>query len=108
MIWSAADTAKRRESRMGEFTGYYRFPSIHGNRIVFTYEDDQWLFDEETETATRLTTSEGMALNGIISPDGKYLAFAGSDRGVKEVYTLDLESGATHRLTYTGYAEPIA
>ncbi len=40
--------------------GYYRFPSVHGDTIVFTSEGDLWSVSIHGGAAQRLTTSPGM------------------------------------------------
>jgi len=50
--------------------GYYRFPAIHGETIVFTAEGDLWVVGAEGGMARRLTTHHGQETNAEISPDG--------------------------------------
>ncbi len=82
--------------------GYYRFPSIHGDTIVFTAEGDLWRASAAGGTAHRLTTHAGFELLPAISPDGKWVAFTAQYEGPQEVYVMPLTGGLPHRLTWEG------
>ena len=82
--------------------GYYRFPAIHGDTIVFTSEGDLWTVDVRGGTARRLTSHEGMETNPAISPDGLTLAFSAQYEGPTEVYTMPLAGGLPSRRTFAG------
>jgi tricorn protease len=68
--------------------GYYRFPAVHGESIVFTAEGDLWSASIHGGAAQRLTTSPGMERFASISPDGKMVAFQANYEGPDEVYTM--------------------
>jgi tricorn protease len=80
--------------------GYYRFPTIHANRVVFVCEDDLWSVDLQDGLARRLTTNPGVALHPSLSPDGKLLAYTSRDEGSTEVYLMSALGGPSRRLTY--------
>jgi tricorn protease len=80
--------------------GYYRFPAIHGNTIVFTAEGDLWKYDIGSGESIRLTTNHGMESMASISPDGKWIAFVGQYEGPSEVYVMPVSGGTPKRLTY--------
>ncbi len=82
--------------------GYYRFPAIHGDTIVFTAEGDLWRASASGGTAQRLTTHAGLEFGAAISPDGKWLAFSAQYEGPTEVYVMPLGGGLPKRLTYEG------
>ncbi len=90
--------------------GYYRTPSLLHNTIVFTAEGDLWKYDINTGLTARLTTHEGLETDPVISPDGRYVAFAGQYEGANEVYVMPLDGGVPRRLTYDldGGARPAA
>ena len=73
--------------------GYYRFPTIHDNTIVFTAEGDLWTVDAAGGTAQRLTTHHGIESHAAISPDGTTLAFSAQYEGPTEVYSMPLPGG---------------
>ena len=84
----------------GQQKGYYRYPAIHGNDIIFTAEGDLWRFSLTTSETKRLTTNHGMESHASISSDGKWVAFVGQYEGPSEVYVLSLDGGTPKRLTY--------
>ena len=82
--------------------GYYRFPAIHGDTVVFTAEGDLWLATLRGGVAMRLTTHPGTETNVAISPDGQTLAFSATYEGPTEVYTMPIRGGLPTRRTWEG------
>jgi len=82
--------------------GYYRFPTVHKDTIVFVSEDDLWKVPLKGGTAERLTSNLGQITNPVISPDGKHIAFTGRDEGHPEVYRMPICGGTPKRLTFLG------
>jgi tricorn protease len=84
---------------------FMTYPSIHKDKIVFTYEGDLWLVSAQGGRACRITTFPGTENFAKFSPDGKWIAFTGGYEGSAAVYLLPAEGGAPVRLTYTpGFA----
>jgi len=84
--------------------GYYRFPALHGNTLVFTAEGDLWTVGIEGGPARRLTTHAGEETDPKISPDGRTVAFSASYEGPVELYTMPLEGGLPTRRTFEAQA----
>jgi tricorn protease len=82
--------------------GYFRFPSVFENNVVFTSEDDLWEAPLDGGAARRLTAGRGSLLCPHFSPDGRLLAFASAEEGYNEVYVMPSEGGDLRRLTYLG------
>src|SRR4051794_13895901 len=82
--------------------GYYRFPTIHADTVVFTSEDDLWSVPAAGGVARRLTSGLGAASHPALSPDGRRLAFSGREEGPAEVYLMPAAGGPPRRLTYAG------
>jgi len=80
--------------------GFYRYPALHGDEIVFAAEGDLWKVPAQGGVAHRLTTHPGEELFPAISPDGETLAFTGNYEGVPEVYTMPLAGGTPTRWTF--------
>ncbi len=84
--------------------GFYRFPTLRGNTLVFAAEGDLWMVGVDGGMARRLTTHPAQESDPVLSPDGKTLAFTARYEGPVEVYTMPIEGGVPVRRTYE--AEP--
>jgi tricorn protease len=82
--------------------GYYRFPAIHGDTVVFGAEGDLWQVSRNGGVAARLTSHAGDEAYPAISPDGATLAFSAEYDGPSEVYTMPLAGGSPRRRTFEG------
>src|SRR5581483_2535947 len=102
----APATNKRGISVIQEWTmatsGYYRFPAIYKDTLVFTSEDDLWTVPAAGGVARRLTANLGTISHPFFSPDGATLAFTGREEGHNEVYVMPAEGGPVRRVTYLG------
>ncbi len=84
----------------GEITHLMRFADLHGDQVVFTYENDLWIADANGGDARRLTSHPGNEVNAKFSPDGTMLAFTASYDGGNDVYVMDARGGEPRRLTW--------
>ena len=82
--------------------GYYRYPTIAHDRIVFVCEDDLWSAPLGGGVATRLTVSFGTCISPRLSPDARAIAFVSNDDGNPEVYVMPANGGQPKRLTFLG------
>jgi tricorn protease len=78
-----------------------RFPTIHGNQLVFTWGGDLYTVAASGGVARKLTNHDGYEMFARFSPDGKWLAFTAQYDGNTEVYLMPAEGGVPRRLTYT-------
>ena len=70
--------------------GYFRSPSIAGDRVVFLCEDDVWMVPRHGGVARRLTSNLGPVGRTIVSPDGTLIAFTGTeDVSLQTSFVLD-------------------
>jgi tricorn protease len=83
-------------------SGYYRYPTLHDETIVFVSEDDLWSVPACGGVARRLTSNLGEISRPHFSPDGLHLAFVGREEGQAEVYCMPAAGGPARRLTYLG------
>jgi tricorn protease len=91
----------------GGRNGYYRYPAIYKDIIVFTSEGDLWSVNIKGGLAQRLTTHPGMESFPAISPDGTTIAFSAQYEGPTEVYTMPLTGGLPVRRTFSGQASTV-
>jgi tricorn protease len=80
--------------------GYYRYPTLHGDTLVFAAEGDLWKVTASGGLAQRLTTHAEEESHPTISPDGSTLAYRANYEGLSEVYTMPLAGGLPERQTY--------
>jgi tricorn protease len=78
-----------------------RFPTIHGQHLVFCYGGDLYTVSSKGGIARRLTSHPGYEMFPHFSPDGKWIAFTGQYDGNTEIYVIPAEGGEPRRLTYT-------
>ena len=83
-------------------TGYYRWPVVHGEELVFASEGDLWRAPRGGGAAVRLTTHPEEESRPTILPDGRWLAFNAHYDGAMEVYVMPLSGGAPTQLTFEG------
>ncbi len=86
----------------GAPVGYYQFPTIGGQRIVFCAEGDLWSVGVEGGRAQRLTTHKAEESHPSISPDGQWIAYTAQYEGPAEVYVMPAAGGRPRRLTFDG------
>lgn len=82
--------------------GYYRFPAIHGDVVVFVAEGDLWRVPATGGVAQRLTTHPSEETRPVLSPDGSTIAYSASYEGPREVYTMPAAGGPAVRQTWDG------
>ncbi|MGE3310379.1 MAG: protease, partial [Limisphaerales bacterium] len=85
-----------------EIRGYHRFPTLHGDNVVFTSEGDLWRVAAAGGVAQRLTTHPGTEAHASFSSDGSTIAFSAEYEGPREVYTMPLAGGLPTRRTFYG------
>jgi tricorn protease len=82
------------------FEGYYRYPDIHGNTVIFAAEGDLWTVPLSGGLAQRLTTHQEDESFPKFSPDGKTIVYSASYEGPTEIYTIPVTGGLPTRWTY--------
>jgi tricorn protease len=88
----------------GGTLGFYRYPALRGDVLVFAAEGDLWRVGVAGGVAHRLTTHPAEETNPTLSPDGRTLAFTGRYEGPAELYTMPVDGGSPTRWTYEGEA----
>ncbi len=82
------------------YEGYYRYPTIFDNKIVFSSEGDLWSVPTTGGFARRLTSGLGFSFAPKFSPDGKWICFNGTEEGKSAIYKMPADGGRAVRLTY--------
>ncbi|MGH8280395.1 MAG: S41 family peptidase, partial [Gammaproteobacteria bacterium] len=85
-----------------------RYPTLHGDSVVFEAHGNLWEVNRAGGTAHRLTTDPGFDLMPRFSPDGKWIAFTGQYRGNTDVYVIPAGGGDARRLTFHSDVVPDA
>ena len=96
MIWFLAHQNLQSQG----FEGYYQYPDVHGNTVVFSAEGDIYTVPLTGGLARKLTTHAEEEQYPAISPDGKTIAFSASYEGPTEIYTMPITGGLPVRWTY--------
>ena len=75
-------------------------PALTKTQIVFNYAGDLWVVDRNGGRANRLTVGVGLETAPVVSPDGQTVAFSGEYDGNTDVFTIPINGGIPHRVTY--------
>jgi len=94
-LFLAGNIFSQEESRL------LRFPTMHGNQVVFSYAGDLYTVSLNGGLARKLTNDIGYEMFAHFSPDGKNIAFTAQYDGNTEVYVMPAEGGTPKRLTFT-------
>ena len=79
--------------------GYYRFPTIQQQRVVFTAEGDLWMAGLHQPQAQRLTTHPALESQPLLAADGKTVFFVANYDGAEEIYQMPLSGGQAQRVS---------
>ncbi len=85
---------------LAEESGFFRFPDVRDDLVVFTSEGDLWAATLTGGDAYRLTRHDGQERYARISPDKKWIAFTGEYDGNNDVYLIPAKGGEPVRLTF--------
>lgn len=80
--------------------GFFRYPDVYGDWVVFTSEGDLWKAPLKGGVAIRLTTGYGEERFAHFSNDGSMIAYSGQEDGHDDVYVVSSQGGQPRRLTY--------
>ena len=87
------------DSASAQEPGYFRYPDLSGDSVVFTAEGDLWTAPYDGGAARRLTSAPGTERFAHFSPDGTQIAFTGEYDGNAEVYVISASGSPPRRLT---------
>lgn len=80
--------------------GFYRYPTVHRDRVIFVSEDDLWETSLSGGFARRLTNGTGLITRPIFSPDGEHIAFSSTEEGATDIYVASARAEGARRLTF--------
>lgn len=83
-----------------EFEGYYRYPDVFENKVIFAAEGDLWTVPLSGGLARRLTSHQEEEIYPKFSPDGKTILYSANYEGPTEIYTIPTTGGLPTRWTY--------
>jgi len=106
LLFAGVSSASLAADRGPSHRGYYTYPAVRGENIVFTSEGDLWVAPVSGGTARRLTSNPGEESHAVLSADGRTVAFSANFEGPTEVYTMPIEGGLPQRRTWDGHAVP--
>src|SRR2546421_356424 len=75
-------------------------PTLSRTQIVFALGGHLWSVARGGGEARQLTSGDGVEADPHFSPDGRQIAFTGTDHGNADVFVMPAEGGAPRRLTY--------
>jgi tricorn protease len=84
----------------GPIKALIRYPTMHGDTVVFEAGGNLWKTSLSGGTATRLTSDSGFDMAPHFSPNGRWIAFTGWYQGNTDVYLIPSAGGPVKRLTY--------
>lgn len=96
----------RARSAPGPVQALIRYPSLHGDTVVFEAGGSVWKVSAQGGEAVRLTADSGYDSHPLISPDGHWVAFTGWYRGNTDVYVVSIDGGPVRQLTWRSINEP--
>ena len=83
-------------------------PALSAQQIAFTHAGQIWTVPREGGRATRLVTGQSANGHPVYSPDGHWIAYAGTYDGNTDVYVVAATGGEPKRLTFhPGTDEPL-
>ena len=91
----------------GPVQALIRYPSIHGNTVVFEAGGSVWKVGLPGGEAVRLTADSGYDSHPLISPNGRWVAFTGWYRGNTDVYVESIDGGPVKQLTWRSINQPM-
>ncbi len=81
-------------------TRLLRQPSISDDHIAFAYAGDIWIASTDGSDVLRITSTQAVESNPVLSPDGKLIAFTSNRSGTNCVYVVPVEGGIPRQLTW--------
>ncbi|NNJ72106.1 MAG: peptidase S41 [Enterobacterales bacterium] len=82
--------------------GYYQYPTLVDDKLVFASEGDLWQVDANGGKATRLTSHLEEESRAYLSADGQWLAFMANYDDSNQVYVMPAGGGQPKQVTFRG------
>jgi tricorn protease len=81
------------------------FPEGHDS-IAFEHEGDIWVASIMHLVNLTANTAQSREVDPVVSPDGKYVAFASDQDGDFEIYTANVFTGEAEQVTKNRLCQP--
>ena len=102
------ERAKLVEDDYGENKmGYYRYPSVAGNKLAFVSESNIWIGDVRGGKAARLSSTYSREGVPVLSPDGSRVAFIALTYDGYDVFIGSSTGGAIEQITTGGHVQSV-
>ncbi len=81
-------------------TGYYYYPDINGNEVIFSSRGSVWKVETQGGDAEIVTSMKSNYVSAKLSPDSRHIAYSISIDGNIDIYLMNKGGGIPKRLTY--------
>ncbi len=79
-----------------------------GQTVIFSFEGDLWKAGVKDGQASRLTAMQGYETNARVSPDGKWIAFTGTQFGNQDIFVMPVAGGDIKQITFHSGADVVS
>ena len=86
---------------------FARYPHVSQGKLVFSYQGDIWIANENGSNPLRLTAHVARDVFPRLSPDGRWVAFSSERYGNNDVFIVPATGGEPRQLTFATTPETV-